>query len=143
MTKSDQARWEHFDHAADMGVRGIGKSLAEAFEQAALAMTAVVSSLQCVSPQSQVQIECRDNDPELLFVDWLNSIIFEMATRKMLFSRFKVEVNGERLEATAWGEQVNVDRHQPAVEIKGATYTALHVGRDQNNQWVAETVIDV
>jgi SHS2 domain-containing protein len=143
MREPGRARWEHLDHAADIGVRGVGGSLSEAFEQAALAMTAVVSPLESVSARTQVHIECQGEDPELLLVDWLNSIIFEMATRKMLFSRFEVEVNGGRLEATAWGEQVDVARHHPAVEIKGATYTALRVGRDENQQWVAETVIDV
>ena len=29
--------WEHFSHDADMGVRGIGPTLEETFEQAALA----------------------------------------------------------------------------------------------------------
>lgn len=143
MTESDQPHWEHFDHAADIGVRGVGQSPDEAFEQAALAMTAVVSSLEDVSPISPVSIQCQGNDPELLFVDWLNSVIYEMATRNMLFSRFKVAIQGDALVATAWGEQVTVDQHRPAVEIKGATYTALHVGRNQNKQWVAETVIDV
>ena len=143
MTITDQARWEHFDHAADIGVRGIGRSLQEAFEQAALAMTAVVCSLQSIEPASPIHLQCQDNDPELLFVDWLNSIIFEMATRNMLFSRFKVDINGATLQATAWGERVDVTRHQPAVEIKGATYTALRVGQNQQGQWVAETVIDV
>lgn len=143
MTESSQPHWEHFDHAADIGVRGVGQSPDEAFEQAALAMTAVVSSLEDVSPASPVLIQCQGNDPELLFVDWLNSVIYEMATRKMLFSRFKVAIKGDALVATAWGEQVTVDQHRPAVEIKGATYTALHVGRNQNKQWVAETVIDV
>lgn len=143
MPASDQVHWEHFDHAADIGVRGVGRSLTEAFEQAALAMTAAVCSVQSIRPTSPVHLQCQDEDPELLFVDWLNSIIFEMATRNMLFSRFRVEINGGTLAATAWGEQVDVDRHQPAVEVKGATYTALHVGHNENEQWVAETVIDV
>ena len=41
------------------------------------------------------------------------------------------------------GEQVDPDRHQLAVEAKGATVTALKVVRGQDGQWVAECVIDV
>ena len=38
-----QAHWEHFSHEADIGIRGVGPTLATAFEQAAIAMTAVIT----------------------------------------------------------------------------------------------------
>jgi len=135
--------WEHFDHEADIGVRGFGTTPADAFAHAALAMTAVVCELQSVKPSQAVTIECSANDLEVLFVDWLNSLVYEMATRKMLFSRFEVEITGHSLHAVAWGENIDVARHQPAVEIKGATYTALHVTQDDTGRWTAQTVVDV
>jgi SHS2 domain-containing protein len=135
--------WEHFAHEADMGVRGVGGTLAEAFEQAALAMTAViVTDPTTVAPTEPVEIHCEAPDNELLFVDWLNALVYEMATRKLLFSRFEVKLDGQRLSAQAWGEPADVARHQPAVEIKGATYTALRVAQE-NGQWIAQTVVDV
>ena len=42
-------RWEHFEHGADVGVRGIGPTPASAFEQAALALTAVITEPDAVS----------------------------------------------------------------------------------------------
>ena len=125
-----------------MGIRGFGSTKAEAFEAAALAMTAVVTDLTTVEPREAVSIECDAPDSDLLLAEWLNSLIYEMATRKMLFCRFNVHVDGERLSAQAWGERVEPARHQPAVEIKGATYTALRVARE-NGEWVAQTVVDV
>lgn len=136
-------RWEHFPHQADMGIRGVGPSLAAAFEQAALAMTAVVTDPARVAPGLAVEIDCEAPDNELLLVDWLNALILEMATRHMLFGRFEVEFDGLHLHATAWGETVEVDKHQPTVEIKGATYTELSVGRDESGQWVAQCIVDV
>jgi SHS2 domain-containing protein len=134
--------WEHFAHEADMGVRGVGGTLAQAFEQAALAMTAVIADPATIAPTTAVEIHCEAPDNELLFVDWLNALVYEMATRKMLFGRFEVKLDGLRLTARAWGEPADVARHQPAVEIKGATYTALRVAQE-NGQWVAQTVVDV
>ena len=125
-----------------MGVRGFGATEAEAFEQAALGMTAVVTDPDTVQARDAVAIECEAPDDELLFADWLNSLIYEMATRKMLFSRFAVRLDATRLSGQAWGERADVARHHPAVEIKGATYTALHVGRDDGG-WMAQTVVDV
>jgi tRNA nucleotidyltransferase (CCA-adding enzyme) len=135
--------WEHFPHPADMGVRGFGSTLAEAFEQAALAMIAVVTDLSTVAPNEAVEINCEAPDDELLLVDWLNALILEMAARHMLFSRFEVKLDGQRLRATAWGEAVDTQKHQPAVEIKGATYTELNVERDKSGRWQAQCIVDV
>jgi SHS2 domain-containing protein len=79
----------------------------------------------------------------LLFVDWLNALVYEMATRSMLFSRFQVRLEGRRLDAIAWGERLDVVRHRPAVEVKGATYTALKVTRQADGTWLAQCVVDV
>ena len=135
--------WEHFPHEADMGIRGIGDSKSEAFEQAAVALTAVLTDPQTVRPELEVIIEREAPDDELLFAEWLNALVYEMATRKMLFSRFQVTLKPGTLEARAWGESVDVDRHQPAVEIKGATYTALAVTRMPDGRWLAQCVVDV
>lgn len=90
-------RWEHFPHDADVGVRGLGATPAEAFEQAALAMTAVVTYAE-VKPLQCVEVACEAPDLELLFVEWLNAIIFEMAVRGVLFGHFAVRIEGTRLE---------------------------------------------
>ena len=142
-SETEQARWEHFPHEADIGVRGIGSTREKAFEAAGLAVTAVVTDLASVSPVQAVQIACEAPDEELLLVDWLNALVYEMATRKMLFSRFTVHLNDHSLHATAWGEPIEVARHQPAVEVKGATYTALSVKRDEEGRWIAQCVVDV
>jgi len=135
-------RWEHFSHEADMGVRGIGRTREEAFEQAALALTAVVTDPASVRAVEPVAIEASAPDDEMLFVDWLNGLIYEMATRSLLFSRFEVHITDHRLDGRAWGEPVVNERHQPAVEIKGATYTALRVA-SENGVWLAQCVVDV
>jgi tRNA nucleotidyltransferase (CCA-adding enzyme) len=134
--------WEHYEHGADIGVRGFGASLAEAFEQAALALTAVVTDPQEVAAQETVEIACEAPDDELLLADWLNALIYEMSVRRMLFSRFHVELDGHRLRAQAQGEPASVQRHEPAVEVKGATYTTLRVAPVEGG-WLAQTVVDV
>ncbi len=115
------AGWEHFPHDADIGIRGFGATPAEAFEQAAVALTTIVTHAE-VKPLASVEVTCEVPDLELLFVDWLNTVIYEMAVRKMLFARFAVTIEGTRLKATLWGELVDVARHAPACEPKGATY---------------------
>jgi tRNA nucleotidyltransferase (CCA-adding enzyme) len=135
-------RWEHYAHEADLGVRGYGETEAEAFAQAALALTAALTDPAGVRPLEAVEIRCEAPDLELLFAEWLNALVYEMATRRMLFSRFEVEMADGRLAARAWGEPVDAARHRPAVEVKGATYTTLRVAHTPEG-WVAQTVVDV
>jgi tRNA nucleotidyltransferase (CCA-adding enzyme) len=137
------AYWEHFPHQADMGIRGVGPTREAAFEQAALAMTAIVTDLAQVAADISVVISCGAPDDEILLVDWLNALIFEMASRHMLFSRFEVNLEGQNLNATAWGEAVDPERHQPVVEIKGATYTELKMGQRDDGEWLAQCIVDV
>lgn len=136
------ATWEHFEHGADIGVRGHGRTREAAFEQAALAMTAVVTDPDLVEPSEPVSIACAAPDDELLLVDWLNAIVYEMATRGMLFSRFEVELADGALSGCAWGERVDLSRHEPIVEVKGATYTSLSVCHE-GGEWIAQCVVDV
>lgn len=135
--------WEHFTHGADIGVRGIGNTLSEAFEQAALALTAVICDPALVQAKEPATLTCDAPDAEYLLADWLNRLVFEMATRHLLFSRFQVTIQGEQLSATAWGEPIDVARHQPAVEVKGATYTELKVAQTETGEWLAQCIVDV
>jgi tRNA nucleotidyltransferase (CCA-adding enzyme) len=138
-----EAHWELLPHGADIGVCGTGRSQAEAFEYAAVALTAVVSDPSAVSAKDSVEISCTAPDDELLLVEWLNAVIYEMATRKMLFARFEVRIDGHELTGKAWGEAIDLERHEPGVEVKGATCTDLKVSRDEAGQWRAQCVIDV
>ncbi len=138
-----RASAEQFPHDADIGVRGVGRSREEAFEQAALALTGIVTDVAGVVPEEAVEIECSAPTDGLLLVDWLNRLIYEMSVRHMVFGRFAVTIENGRLRGQAWGEKVNRARHEPAVEPKGATYTALKAERRPDGAWIAQCVIDV
>ena len=134
---------ELFPHGADVGVRGIGPTRASAFEQAALALTLAVTDPTGISSQHAVEVTCEAPDDAFLLLDWLNSLIYEMAVRRLVFGRFAVSIEGHRLHGRAWGEPVDRARHMPAVEPKGATLTALKVEARDDGAWVAQCIVDV
>ncbi len=146
--------WETFAHDADVGVRGRGATAAEAFAGAALAMTSAICAPERIVARASVSVECTAGNMEMLLVDWLNALIYEMATRHILFSRFEVNIEGPLsasgqevgslcLRATAWGEPVDVGRHHPAAEVKGASYCELAVRQDADGLWIAQCIVDV
>jgi SHS2 domain-containing protein len=132
-----------FPHGADIGVRGTGTTRAAAFAQAAAALAAAIVEPEIVSPTEVVSITCAAPDDRLLLYDWLNAVIYEMAVRRMVFGRFEVSLQGQRLEGRAWGEAIDPARHEPAVEPKGATMTGLKVEQARDGTWIAECIVDV
>ncbi|MFB6259908.1 MAG: archease, partial [Thiohalorhabdaceae bacterium] len=122
--------------------------LASALEQAGLALTAVVTEPEAVAAREEIVLTCTADDPEFLLVEWLDILIYTMATRRMLFTAFDVAVSGGEnplafgVDATVWGEPVDRDRHQPAVEVKGTTLTGLKAERAEHG-WLLECVVDV
>jgi len=109
--------WKHFAHDADIGLCGWGTTIAQAFEQAGQALTAAVTDA-AILPRTSVEVNCEAPDIELLFVEWLNAIIYEMAVQKLLFGGFTVRIDGERLQGTLWGEPIDVNRHAPLANQK-------------------------
>jgi SHS2 domain-containing protein len=142
-SKPISSHWEHFEHGADIGIRGFAPTLEQAFEQTAVAMTAVITSPDQVSASKAVLIRCEAPDNELLLLDWINELVYEMAVQDLLFKRYQVTINNGLLSATAFGEVVDRQKHQPAVEIKGATFTELRVCQQPDGSWVAQCIVDV
>jgi tRNA nucleotidyltransferase (CCA-adding enzyme) len=138
-----QSRWEHFIHGADIGVRGVGPTKEEAFEQAAMALAGVITDPTRVERKREIMVDCEAPDTEILLIDWLNALIYEMAVQGLILGQFHVHLEGNRLHGRAWGEEIDVARHEPAVEVKGATYTCLSVGQNRDGAWVAQCVVDV
>ncbi len=136
-------RWEHFPHDADIGVRGYGATPEEACEQAALAMMAAIVDPATVRLEQAVDMDLEAPCLDLLLVDWLNALIYEMAERRMLFGAFEAKIEDHHLTGRAFGEAVSLARHAPAVEAKGATYTELAFVEDRPGLWRAQCVIDV
>ena len=113
------------------------------FELLAEGLTAITADPAGVRPAETITIHCEAPDDALLLVDWLNALIYEMATRRMLFGAWHVDLNGHRLTASVSGEMVDRDRHRPVVEVKGATFTALSIRQDEEGAWHGQCVVDV
>jgi tRNA nucleotidyltransferase (CCA-adding enzyme) len=134
--------WRHFAHEADVGLVGLGPTKAEAFRQAALALTAVVTDPAAVRAVEAVSLRCEAPSDEILLADWLNAVVYEMAVRSMLFGDFAVDIVDGVLHGVARGEPVDRGRHEPAVEVKGVTLTGLAVAAVPGG-WRVQCVVDV
>lgn len=132
-----------FPHGADIGVRGAGRTRSKAFAQIAAALAAAVVDPDSVIPSKGISITCEAPNDRLLLYDWLNAVIYEMAVRSMVFSRFEVTLQDGKLNGRAWGETFDASRHAASVEPKGATMTGLKVEQAKDGGWIAECIVDV
>lgn len=135
-------QFETFEHEADIGIRGFGNSVKEAFENAAVALYSVMVNIDAVNPREKRTLTVSAPDRELLLVEWLNALLAISDIEHMIFSKFDVKMSGTTLTGVAWGETLDRDRHEPHVEVKGATYYLLSV-REQDGKYTAQCVVDV
>jgi len=133
--------YETFEHKADMGVRGFGKSIEEAFQEGAKAMFSVECNVKKVKPLEKAKIKASAQNFEELFVEWLNQLLAESSIRNMLFSKFDVKIKDNKLIGYAFGEKIN-KKHELKVEVKAATYSQLKVFQNKK-KWICQCIVDV
>ena len=139
--------FELFEHKADIGVRGVGETDREAFEECAKAMFSVMTKLESVKGKNKVEVEVRASDLNALLVAWLNELLYMKDAHEMLFSKFEVKEirqSGENFELTgvAAGEKLDAEKHELKIEVKAATYSGLKVF-EENGRWTAQCIADV
>ncbi|OGW34965.1 MAG: hypothetical protein A2X58_04085 [Nitrospirae bacterium GWC2_56_14] len=134
--------YETFEHESDIGIRGFGQTIEEAFENAAIALYSVMVNVGSIAPRDARTFSVTAPDRELLFVEWLNALLSLSDIEHMVFARFEVIISGMSLTGRAWGEHLDHLRHQPRVEIKAATYHMLSV-KKEHDLFVAQCVVDV
>ena len=133
--------YELFEHKADIGIRGIGSSLEEAFAEGAKAMFSVMVDIDKVKPVKSIAIACSAENDEELFVEFLNRLLAEATINEMVFSKFIVQIRDHGLKGTAKGEKLNFEKHNIKTEVKAATYSQLKIER--NKKFIAQCIVDV
>jgi len=129
---NDKKKFEFLEHTADAYIAAYGKSLAEAFENAALAMFDVMTDVEKVNPKVKDNVEVEAEDEFALLYTWLEALLIKSDVNKMLFSKFKVSTlcrtsNGFRLQAEIWGEKFNPKKHVQKVGVKAITYHMMEI----------------
>ena len=121
--------YELIEHTADVGVKAFGKTLAEAFENAAKAMFDIITDNSEIESVGQFDIELEASDLEQLAVDWLSDLLFLHSAKNLVFGFFKVELDekNSKLSAHVFGEPYTTSKHKIGVEIKAVTYHMLKV----------------
>jgi len=138
--------FETFEHKADVGVRGIGKTKKEAFAECAKAMFSAMVDLETLGSEEIVNIEIETNDLESLLVDFLNHLLYLKDVNETLFNKFDLYIINKgdewKLNGKAFGEKINKKKHDIKSDVKAASYHQLKV-EEKDGKWLAQCVVDV
>ena len=135
--------YEYFEHQADIGIRGKGNTLAEAFEQAALAMFEIMVDTIDLNPTESQIVEIEADNSEELLISWLSELLFLKDVENKIFSRFEIsKINDNTIVAKVYGEKIDFSRHKLKLEVKAATWTQLAI-KKHDNGYIAQCLVDV
>jgi SHS2 domain-containing protein len=135
--------YEHFEHTADLGLRVRATDLNTLFAEAAEALTAaIIEEVDAVEPRDSIAVRVTGTDRAFLLFDWLRELLYRFDAERRLFRRFDVRVSEGGLDATAWGEPYDAERHPLSHEVKAITYHGLRVDQEDGG-WVAEVIVDI
>ncbi|NWG10233.1 archease [Candidatus Bathyarchaeota archaeon] len=135
---AEQKRFEFLEHTADVYIAAYGRDLAEAFENAALAMFDVMTEVATIAPVVKDIVEVAAEDEYALLYSWLEALLVKFDIEDMLYSKFKIldlQKTGEEfmLKAEIWGEKFNPQKHTPKVGVKAVTYHMMEIVKETDN----------
>ncbi len=124
--------FEYLEHTADVYIAAYGRTLEEAFQNAAKAMFNVMTDIKKISPQTEDKLEVEAHDEEALLYDWLEDLLIKFETMGNLYSRFRISKiektpQGLKFKAKIWGESFNPEKHTEKVGIKAVTYHRMEI----------------
>ncbi|MBU1201957.1 MAG: archease [Nanoarchaeota archaeon] len=126
---------------ADIAFRARGKNLNELFENCALATTDTMVDTKTVKPKVTKTITLEHNDLEQLLFLFLSEITYFKDAELLFFSKFKVNIDGNKLKAKMYGEKFNnkvIFRN----DVKAITMHMLKVEKKKENYY-ATVVLDI
>jgi SHS2 domain-containing protein len=140
-------RFEFLEHTADLYIAAYGKSLEEAFENAACAMFEGMTDLTNVRPELEESVQVDGYDEQALLYNWLEALLVKFDVSGNLYSRFKIEriekTSSEfKLKAKIWGEPFDAERHPSKVGVKAVTYHRMEIVRQPNSVTV-KFILDI
>ena len=131
--------YRYLDHMTDAVIEANGRTLEEAFENAARGLNDTMIDLKTVRPNKEIKITASGHDLHSLLFDWLDKVMLLLVADGIVMSEFSVKIKqngGYSLEGVAKGERLDLDRHRYKVEIKAVTYHEMQVAQEKGKATV-------
>ncbi|MGD0993977.1 MAG: archease [Candidatus Bathyarchaeia archaeon] len=140
-------KFEFLEHTADVYIRAHGRTMEEAYENAALAMFEVMTDTDKITQMQEETLEVEAEDQYALLYNWLEALLVKLETENMLYSKFQItnwEETDEnfKFKAKIWGEKFDPQKHPQRVAVKAVTYHRMVIIRERDRV-VLEFILDI
>ena len=140
-------KFEFLEHTADVYIRAHGKTMEEAYENAALAMFETITDTDQVTQSETDSIEVEAEDQYALLYNWLEALLVNSETKGMLYSKFQINSWKEtaenfKIKAKIWGEKFDPQKHPQKVAVKAVTYHRMVIIREMDRV-ILELILDI
>lgn len=130
-------KYEFLDHTADVQIHAWGENLEEAFQNAAIAMTAYITDINMIQVCHREQFSVEAHDLNGLLYRFLDEVLFLFNAEPFLLSKTVRIINmtvGDSFKAIAecCGEPFSIKKHPQGTEIKAITYSAMKIIQEDN-----------
>jgi len=125
--------YNFLDHATDAIIEVTAKDLKEAFAVAADAEINLTLDQDKVEEKSEIKFSANGKDLRYLLFSWLEEIPFILITKGFAIKRVEFNIEEEKeykINATAFGEPLDVKKHNFKVEIKAPTFYDMEIRQD-------------
>ena len=133
-----QKRYRMLAHTSDAYIEAMGRSIEEAFEEAAKGMFSVILDLRKVKKREDKNIEISNaEDIQSLLYSWLEQLLVMFETEKFVPRESKVKIHEKEgvytINALLRGERVSASSHLFKREVKAITYHAMEILKEQDS----------
>ncbi|MCW3980961.1 MAG: archease [Candidatus Bathyarchaeota archaeon] len=130
-------KFEFLEHTADIYIVAYGRSLEQAFENAALATFEVMTDTDKVDPTVTETVEVEGCDEEALLYSWIENLLVRFDVQRNLYAKFKldpIQKKGRqmKLRGTIYGEKFDAKKHPQKVGVKAVTYHRMEILKSSN-----------
>jgi SHS2 domain-containing protein len=140
-------KFEFLEHTADVYIRAHGKTMEEAYENAALAMFETMTDSEKIAQTQEETIEVEAEDQYALLYNWLEAMLIKFETDGTLYSKFQISdwketAENFKFKAKVWGEKFDPAKHPQKVGVKAVTYHRMVIIREKDSV-VLEFILDI
>ena len=122
--------YKFLDHATDAIVEIDARDIKEAFTLAAAAVINLTLDQDSVNEIDEKDFVATGKDLRYLLFSWLEEIPFILVTEGFAIRRIAFEIKEDEtytINATAFGEPLDIKRHNFKVEIKAPTFYEMEI----------------
>jgi len=132
------------DHATDAIIEVTASDLNEAFTIAGVSVVDITLNPKLIEEKKEKTLTVSGKDLRYLLYNWLEEVIYQLITEGFAIARFSLNISKDSIytiNATIYGEKIDLEKHHYKIEIKAPTFHEMKI--EQNGGVTLQFLLDL